>query len=97
MWVAKRERGGVRVVSSLFVSVEVLHQNWPANGMLSVTDANGQRLAFMIWPRTTVMIALDDDVPRSPSVATWMPKPWHGLHVIVAAEQAMNDPPPAVR
>jgi hypothetical protein len=63
----------------------------------AVTDANGQRLAFMIWPRTTVMIASDDDVPRFPSVATWMPKPWHGLDLIVAAEQAMNDPPPAVR
>jgi Protein of unknown function (DUF982) len=31
VWVTKRERGGVRVVSSLFVAVEVLHQNWPAN------------------------------------------------------------------
>ena len=31
VWVAKRERGGVRVVSSLFVAVEVLHHDWPAH------------------------------------------------------------------
>jgi len=31
VWVAKRERGGVRVVGSLFVAVEVLHKYWPAN------------------------------------------------------------------
>ena len=31
VWVDKRERGGIRVVSSLFVAVEVLHHDWPAH------------------------------------------------------------------
>jgi hypothetical protein len=31
VWVDKRARGGIRVVSSLFVAVEVLHHDWPAH------------------------------------------------------------------
>ena len=31
VWVDKRERGGIRVVSSLFVAVEVLHHDWPVH------------------------------------------------------------------
>jgi CheY-like chemotaxis protein len=62
---------------------------------------NGVELAravSVLWPRTRVLVTSEasDRSPRLPMAVQYLPKPWRGLDVITAAQEALARPAPAV-
>ena len=57
------------------------------------------RAACTLWPTIRIVLtsgAASTSLDSLPESVTFMPKPWHGLDVLVQAEKAMHQPLPPV-
>jgi CheY-like chemotaxis protein len=57
------------------------------------------RAACTLWPTVRVVLTSGDPgagLADLPECVTFMPKPWHGLDVLVQADKAIHDPQPPV-
>jgi CheY-like chemotaxis protein len=76
--------------------VAVLFTEVPLAGLMNGVEL--ARAVSVLWPRTKVLVTSDslDRSPRLPSSVQYLQKPWRGLDVITAAQEALQKPPPAV-
>jgi DNA-binding NtrC family response regulator len=83
-----QERGGE--VAMLFADVRL---PGPMDGVQLA------RAACKLWPTVRVVLTSGDPGAGAddlPDCVIFMPKPWHGLDVLVQAERAIHDPQPPV-
>jgi CheY-like chemotaxis protein len=76
--------------------VAILLTEIPLAGLMNGVDL--ARAVAVLWPRTKVLVTSDfiDRSPRLPSSVQYLQKPWRGLDVIAATQDALQNPPPAV-
>jgi hypothetical protein len=52
-----------------------------------------------LWPTVKIVLTLGhagDRLQDLPAAITFMPKPWRALDILVQADKAVREPPPAV-
>ena len=76
--------------------VAMLFTEIPLAGLMNGVEL--ARAVSVLWPRTRVLVTSDsiDRSPRLPSSVQYLQKPWRGLDVITAAQEALQKPRPAV-
>ena len=58
------------------------------------------RVIAKLWPRARIVVTSGDPgdrLKRLPDTATYLPKPWRGLDMLLQAEKATREPQPPVQ